>query len=60
MCFSAKRSAYVTTGIYPVDNYYGIKATELMPIKALVEARLNAAADKARKVRAASTLASLE
>lgn len=46
--------AYVTTGIYPVDNYYGIKATELMPIKALVEARLNAAADKARKVRAAT------
>ena len=46
--------AYVTTGIYPVDNYYGIKATELMPIKALVEARLNAAADKASKVRAAT------
>lgn len=45
---------YVTTGIYPVDNYYGVKATELLPIKALVTARLNAAADKARKVRAAN------
>lgn len=46
--------AYVTTGIYPVDNYYGVQATELMPIKALVTARLNAAAEKARKVKAAN------
>jgi len=46
--------AYVTTGIYPVDSYYGIKATDLMPIKALVEARLNSAADKAKKVRTAN------
>ena len=45
---------YVTTGIYPVDNYYGIKATELMPINALVTARLKAAEEKARKVRAAN------
>ncbi len=45
---------YVTTGIYPVDNYYGVKATELMPIQALVKARLDAAAEKAQKVRAAS------
>lgn len=45
---------YVTTGIYPVDNYYGIKATELMPIKAWVEARLNAAADKAKRMRIAT------
>ncbi len=46
--------AYVTTGIYPVDNYYGIMATDLMPIKALVEARLNTAADKAKKIRTAN------
>lgn len=45
---------YVTTGIYPVDNYYGIKATELMPVNALVEARLRAAADKAKAARAAN------
>lgn len=45
---------YVTTGIYPVDNYYGIRATELMPIKALVAARLKAAQEKARKARDAS------
>ncbi len=45
---------YVTTGIYPVDNYYGVKATELMPVQALVKARLEAAAEKARKVRAAN------
>lgn len=46
--------AYITTGIYPVDNYYGISATELMPIGALVTARLNAAAEKNRKARAAN------
>lgn len=45
--------AYITTGIYPMDNYYGIKATELMPIGALVTARLNAAAAKNKKARAA-------
>jgi hypothetical protein len=32
-----------------MDNYYGIKATELMPIGTLVTARLNAAARKAAK-----------
>lgn len=46
--------AYITTGIYPMDNYYGIKATELMPIGALVMARLNAAAEKNKKARAAN------
>ena len=42
---------YVTTGIYPVDNYYGIKATELMPIQALIAARRRAAEEKAQKVQ---------
>lgn len=46
--------AYITTGIYPMDNYYGIKATELMPIGALVTARLNAAVEKNKKARAAN------
>lgn len=45
---------YVTTGIYPVDNYYGIKATELMPIQALIAARRRAAEEKAKKYREAS------
>ena len=45
---------YITTGIYPMDNYYGIKATELMPIGTLVTARLNAAAEKSSKARAAN------
>lgn len=44
---------YTTTGVYPIDNYYGIKATELMPIGALVTARFNAAAEKNRNARAA-------
>ena len=37
-----------------MDNYYGIKATELMPIGTLVTARLNAAAEKSSKARAAN------
>lgn len=45
---------YVTTRIYPVDNYYGIKATELMPIQALIAARRRAAEEKAKKYREAS------
>lgn len=43
---------YITTGNYPVDNCYGVKATGLMPIGALVKARLSLADEKKRKVRA--------
>lgn len=42
---------YVTTGIYPCDNYYGVKASDLMPVNELVAARLETAAAKAKKVR---------
>lgn len=42
---------YVTTGIYPCDNYYGVKATDLMSVSELVAARLEAASKKAEKVR---------
>lgn len=42
---------YVTQGIYPCDNYYGVKATEMMPISELVGARLEEARKKEAKVR---------
>ena len=42
---------YVTQGIYPCDSYFGVKATELMPINNLVDARLKAAREKAEKTR---------
>lgn len=45
---------YTTTGIYPVDSYYGIKTTDLMPIGDLVAARLNTASEKAEKARIAN------
>ena len=44
---------YVTTGIYPIDNYYGIKATELMPIQALIAARCRVAEENAKSARRA-------
>lgn len=31
---------YCVSGIYPLDNYYGIKATELMSIEKLIESKL--------------------
>ena len=43
--------AYVTNGIYPCDTYFGIEATELLPIGELVAARLEAARKKEEKVR---------
>ena len=42
---------YVTQGIYPCDSYFGVKATEMMPISDLVGARLNEARKKEEKVR---------
>lgn len=44
---------YVTTGIYPLDEYYGIKSTELMPVSELVAERRRLADEKNRKVREA-------
>lgn len=42
---------YVTSGIYPLDNYYGVKADEMMTIDELVKKRQELAAKKAEKVR---------
>ena len=42
---------YVTQGIYPCDNYFGVKATEMMPIGDLVAARLEEAKKKEKKAR---------
>ncbi len=42
---------YVTTGIYPCDNYYGVKSTDLMSVSDLVAARLEASYKKAENVR---------
>ena len=42
---------YVTQGIYPCDSYFGVKATEMMPIGDLVAARLEEARKKEEKVR---------
>lgn len=42
---------YVTQGIYPCSSYFGVEATELMPISDLVAARLEAARKKEEKVR---------
>lgn len=44
---------YVTTGIYPLDEYYGIKSTELMPVSELVAQRRRLADEKNRKAREA-------
>jgi len=42
---------YATTGIYPLDNYYGMKASELQTIEELVKKRREYAEKKAEKVR---------
>ncbi|MFR6594263.1 hypothetical protein [Catenibacterium sp.] len=31
---------YKVTGQYPLDNYYGVKASELMPLDKIIEAKL--------------------
>jgi len=48
----AEYYVYVTEGIYPCDEYYGVKATDLMPISELVEARL----ERRRKQQEAARL----
>ena len=42
---------YVTQGVYPCDSYFGVQASELMPVAELVAARLEEARKKAEKVR---------
>ena len=42
---------YYMTGVYPCDNYFGVKATELRSLESLVQERLDKAAEKARKMR---------
>ena len=42
---------YVTTGIYPCDDYFGVKATELMSVGELAAARLEEARKKQAKVK---------
>ena len=42
---------YVTQGIYPCDSYFGVKATEMMPVSDLVAARLDEARKKEETVR---------
>ena len=44
---------YVTTGIYPLDNYYGVKAEELRSVTDLVNDRRKKAEEKNTKDRAA-------
>lgn len=43
---------YVTTGIYPLDNYFGVKKSELMSIEQLVEAKLAQQQEKAARKKA--------
>lgn len=42
---------YVTTGIYPCDDYYGVKPEEMMTVSKLVEQRMEIAAAKEAKRR---------
>ena len=42
---------YLSTGVYPCDSYYGVKATELLSIVDLANARLEAARVKAERAR---------
>lgn len=46
----AEYYAYATTGVYPCDSYFGVEATELMPIGSIVEAALER--ERAREERA--------
>ena len=42
---------YVTTGIYPCDEYYGVKAEEMLTIGELMEKRKETAAKKEKRRR---------
>ena len=43
---------YATTGIYPLDNYFGVKESSLMSIEQLVEAKAERQKEKAAKKKA--------
>lgn len=45
---------YATTGIYPLNNYFGVESTDLLTVSDLVSARLQKAREKAKKARLAS------
>lgn len=45
---------YATTGIYPLDNYFGVESTDLLSVNDLVSARIQKAREKAKKARLAS------
>ena len=47
----AEYYTYVTTGIYPCDDYYGVKPDEMMTVSKLVEQRMEYAAAKEAKRR---------
>ena len=42
---------YVTTGVYPCEDYYGVKPTEMMTIVEYVGKRMELAAEKEKKRR---------
>lgn len=42
---------YLKTGIYPCDSYYGVKATEMMTLKQMVDTRLEYRRKQAEKRR---------
>ena len=42
---------YSTTGIYPCDNYFGVKACKMRSLESLIRSKLAAAEEKARKMR---------
>ncbi|MBQ9153756.1 MAG: hypothetical protein IJ130_08070, partial [Solobacterium sp.] len=44
---------YKTTGIYPLDNYFGVKSTELISVDQLVTERQRRSEEKNAKVREA-------
>lgn len=47
----AEYYVYVTEGIYPCDSYFGVEATELMPVSKLVEARLERRRERSEAAR---------
>lgn len=44
---------YCMTGVYPCDNYFGVKASEMRSLESLIRCRLEKAAETARKMRTA-------
>ena len=51
---------YCATGIYPLDNYFGVKADDLMTIEKLVESKLERLEEKKKKSRKLKEEISLE